>query len=187
MWLWAKRPLWRPQPHEVNQAWLFGPLFHQEVLHIIRCGGNLFLPSNSYLGQWKSYSWCMWPRVHIMNVSICSTNVLQVEGVYMDLIKFRVHHEANLWQAQIFLMGTSKCGWIENSRWFLMTLRYHLLRLKAQEGHLALTHKLDVFHLIMGLCSSWWCLLFPRYRWGEWDSCPFHQRDPNTYQLQVMF
>jgi len=23
-----------PQPHEVNQAHLFGPLFHQEVLHI---------------------------------------------------------------------------------------------------------------------------------------------------------
>jgi hypothetical protein len=35
-------------------------------------------------------------RVHIMDVSVCSTCISQVEGVYMDPIKVRVHHEANL-------------------------------------------------------------------------------------------
>jgi hypothetical protein len=42
MWLSAKRPLQRPQPHEVNQVQLFGPLFHQEALHTTKCGGNHF-------------------------------------------------------------------------------------------------------------------------------------------------
>jgi len=40
--IWAKRPPQRPQPHEVNQAWLFGPLFHREALHMAQYGGNHF-------------------------------------------------------------------------------------------------------------------------------------------------
>jgi hypothetical protein len=59
MWLWPIKPPRRPQPHEVNQAWLFGPLFHQEALHMAKCGGNRFLPSDSHLNQQRSYSWCM--------------------------------------------------------------------------------------------------------------------------------
>jgi hypothetical protein len=42
MWLWAERPPQRPQPHEVNQTQLFGPLFHQEASHMTRCGGNMY-------------------------------------------------------------------------------------------------------------------------------------------------
>jgi hypothetical protein len=53
----------------------------------------------------------------------------------MDPIKVRVHHEANLWQAQRNLMGTGECGWTDDARWFPMTPRYHLLGLEAQEGH----------------------------------------------------
>jgi hypothetical protein len=154
MWLWARKALQRPQPHEVNQAWLFGPLFHQEILHKIRCGGNHFWPLDLYLGQWRSYSRCMWPRVHIMDVGICSTHVSQVEGVYMDPIRVKVHRETNLWQAQKNLVGTSECGWADGPRWILMTPRYRLLKSKAQEGHLALAHKPSTFHSIMGLCSS---------------------------------
>jgi hypothetical protein len=33
---------------------LFGPFFHQAALHTTKCGGNHFLPSDSYLGQWRS-------------------------------------------------------------------------------------------------------------------------------------
>ncbi len=33
----------------------------------------------------------------------------------------------------------------------------------------------------MGLCSSWWCFLFLGCMWGEWDSCPFHRKDLDTY------
>jgi hypothetical protein len=29
--------------HEANQAPLFGPFFHQEVLHKAKCGGDNFL------------------------------------------------------------------------------------------------------------------------------------------------
>ncbi len=54
----------RPQPHEVNQVQLIGPLFHQEALHMTKCGGNHFLPLDSYLSQWKSCSWCMGPASH---------------------------------------------------------------------------------------------------------------------------
>jgi hypothetical protein len=50
---------------------------------------------------------------------------------------------------------------------------------------LAFAHKLDAFHLVMGLCSSWWIFLFPGCKWGEWDSCPFHNRDPNTYAASI--
>jgi len=117
----------------------------------------------------------------ITNLNICSTCISQVEGVYMDLIKVRVHHEANLWQAQRNLVGTGKCRWIDDPRWFPTTLRYHLLELKAQEGHLVLAHKPNTFYSFMGLCSSWWCFLFLGCKWSEWDSCPFHHRDLNTY------
>jgi len=30
MWSWIEGPPQKSQPHEGNQAWLFGPLFHQE-------------------------------------------------------------------------------------------------------------------------------------------------------------
>ncbi len=33
----------------------------------------------------------------------------------------------------------------------------------------------------MGLHSSWWCFLFLGCRWDEWDSCPFHHKDLDTY------
>jgi hypothetical protein len=153
MWLWIRRPPWRPQPHEVNQMWLFGPLFHQEALHTTKCGGNHFLPSDSYLGHWRSYSWSMWPRVHITDVNICSMCISQVEKVYMDPIKVRVHCETNLWQAQRNLVGMGKCGSTNDSRWFPMTPKYHLLGLETQEGIWCL-HKPGAFHSIMGLCSS---------------------------------
>ncbi len=123
----------------------------------------------------------MWPRVHITDVSICSMCISQVERVYMDPIRVRVHYEANLWQSQRNLVGMGECGWVDDPGWFPTIPRYLLLGPETQEKHLALAHKLNVFHLVMGLCSSWWCFLFPRCRWGEWDSCPFHHRDPNTY------
>jgi hypothetical protein len=60
-----------------------------------------------------------------------------------------VHHETNLWQAQGNLVGTSKCGWMNDLRWFPTIPRYHLFGLEAQEGHLACTQKLDIFHSII--------------------------------------
>jgi hypothetical protein len=158
MWLWAKGSLQRPQPHEVNQTRLFNPLFHQEVLHMAKCGGNHFLPSDSHLGQWRSYSRCMWPKVHIMDVDVCSTHVSQVEGVYMDSIKVKVHREINLWQMQRNLMGTSECGWTYDPGWFLMIPRYHLFRLEAQEGlwrlHKNLTFSIQSFMPILMMIFS---------------------------------
>jgi hypothetical protein len=97
MWLWVGGPPQRSQPHKINQVLLFGPLLHQKALSTSQCDGNHLLPSNSHLSQWRSCSWCMWPKVHITNVSMC---VPQVEGFYMDPIKVGVHHETNLWQAQ---------------------------------------------------------------------------------------
>jgi hypothetical protein len=32
MWLWPRKPPQKPQPHEVNQVRLFGPLLHLEAL-----------------------------------------------------------------------------------------------------------------------------------------------------------
>jgi hypothetical protein len=160
---------------------LFNPIFHQEVLHNAICGENHFLPLESHLGQWKSYSQCMWPRVHIMDVDVCSMHVSHIEIFYMDSIRVRVHYEANLWQTQRILMGMGECGWTNDPRWFLTTPRYHLFWLKAQEGHLAFTQKPGVFHSVMGLCSLWWCFLFIGCRWGEWESSPFHHKDPNIY------
>ncbi len=115
-----------------------------------------------------------------MDVNICSTCISQVEGIYMDPIRVRVHCETNLWQTQRNLVGIDEYGWADASGWFLTPLRYRVLGPKAQEGHLELAHKHDVFHLVMGFCSSW-CFLFSGCRWGEWDSCPFHHRDPNTH------
>jgi hypothetical protein len=60
-----------------------------------------------------------------------------------------VHHETNLWQAQGNLVDTSKCGWMNDLRWFPTIPRYHLLGLQAQEGHLVLTQKPNTFHLIL--------------------------------------
>jgi hypothetical protein len=50
---------------------------------------------------------------------------------------------------------------------------------------LVLAHKPGAFHSIMGLCSSWWCFLFLGCRWCEWDSCPFHLRDLDTYVASI--
>jgi len=175
MWLWVGRPLRKPQPHDVNQVRLFGPFFHQEALHM---SGNHFLSSNSHLGQWKSYSWCMQPRVHITNVDVCSS---QLEGVYLNPNKVWLHREANLWRTQRNLVGIGKCWSTNDSRWFPMTPRYLLLRLETQEGHLAFTQKPSAFHLVRGLCSSSWCFLFSGCKWGEWDLSPFHHRDLDTY------
>jgi len=181
MWLWVRRPLQKPQWHEVNQVRLFGPFFHQKALHMAICSGNHFLPLDSHLGQWKSYSQCMWPKVHITNVGICSMHVSQVEGVYMDPIKVKVHCEANLWQAQRNLVGMGECKSTNDLRWFPTTPRYLLLRPKTQEGHLVFAQKPSVFHPIMGLWSWWWCFLFPGCKWGEWDSSPCHYKDLDTY------
>jgi hypothetical protein len=104
----------------------------------------------------------------------------------MDPIKVRVHHETNIWQTQKNLVGTNKCECVDDLGWFPMTPRYRLLGLEApeaQEWHLAFAHKFNTFHLVMGLCLSWWCFLLPGCKWGEWDSCPFHHRDPGTYAI----
>ncbi len=37
------------------------------------------------------------------------------------------------------------------------------------------THKPDAFHWIMGLCSSWWCFLFPRCKWSGISPIPPRQ------------
>ncbi len=47
-----------------------------------------------------------------------ASHVSCVEGVYMDLIRLRVHHEANLLQVQRNLMGMSKWEWMVDPRWF---------------------------------------------------------------------
>jgi len=93
----------------------------------------------------------------------------------------KVHCETNLWQAQGNLVGTCECGWMDYLGWLLNTPKYRLFRPKAQEGHLVLAQKPNIFNSIMVLCSSSWCFLFPRYKWTEWDSSPIHHRDPNVY------
>ncbi len=98
--------------HWVNQPWLFGPFFHQEFLCTTKCDGNWFLPLDSHSNQWRSCSQYMWPKVHIMDVSVCSTCISQI-GVHMDLIRVRVHHETNLWQIQGNLMGTNVNEWMK--------------------------------------------------------------------------
>jgi hypothetical protein len=142
-----------------------------------------FLTIGLIIGPMEIMFMVQWPKVHITNVGICSTCISQVEGVYMDPIRVRVHRETNLWQKKRNVVGMSECGWVDDLGWFPMTLRYCLLGPKAQEGHLALAHKRGAFHSVMGLCSSWWCFLFPKCMgmWSEWDSCPFHHRDPDTY------
>jgi hypothetical protein len=93
----------------------------------------------------------MWPRVHIIAFSICSTCVSKVEGVYMDLIKVRVHREANLWQTQRNLVGTCEYGWVGDLEWFPMTTRYCLFDQK---------HKRGTWHLHTNLAlsiESWVC------------------------------
>jgi hypothetical protein len=72
-------------------------------------------------------------------------------------------------------------GWPKMISYDFKISPFGLEALEAQEWHLAFAHKFDTFHLVMGLCSSWWCFLLPRCKWGEWDSCPFHHRDPDTY------
>jgi len=81
-----------------------------------------------------------------------------------------------IWWAQV-----NAGEWMMWDDFLPMTPRYHLLGLEAQEGHLALAQKPGTFHLVMGLCSFWWCLLFLRCMWSEWDSSPFQHRDPDTY------
>jgi hypothetical protein len=102
-----------PKDHPwVNQEWLFGLFFHQELLCTTKCDGNWFLPLNSHSNQWRSYSRCMWTKVHIMDVSVCSTYMSQVERVYMDPIRVKVHHEINLWQTQGNLVGKIASEWM---------------------------------------------------------------------------
>jgi hypothetical protein len=110
---------------------------YQKVLHMAQCGGNHLLPLDPHSSQWRSFSWCMWPEVHITNV-IHSTCVWQVERFYMNPIRVGVHHEANLWQTQRNLVGKGKCEWANDLRWFLKIPKYLLLGLEAQKGHLAL-------------------------------------------------
>ncbi len=160
---------------------MFGPFFHQKALNMAICGGNHLLPSNSHLGQWTSYSQCMWPRVHITDVGVCSMHVSQVEGVYMDPIRVEVHCEANLWQTQRNLVGTGKCKSTNDPGWFPTTPRYLLLKLETQKKGSVFAQKPNIFHPFMGLWSSWWCLLFLGCRWNEWDSRPFHHKDLDTY------
>jgi len=94
--------------HWVNQIWFFGPFFHQKFLCMTKCDGNWYLPSDSHSNKWRSCSQCMSPKVHIMDVSVCSTCISQVEGVYMDPIRV----EANLWQTQGNLVGTNVSEWM---------------------------------------------------------------------------
>jgi hypothetical protein len=60
--------------------------------------------------------------------------------------------------------GGHKLMW-ENG-WLGMTrddfLRHNLLKSKTQERQLVLAQELNTFYLVMGLCSSWCCILFPR-------------------------
>jgi hypothetical protein len=75
--------------------------------------------------------------------------------VYMDPIRVRVHHEANLWQTQRNLVGIGECEWVDDPRWLPLIPSYCLLGPKAQERQLVFAHKPNTFHSIMGLCSSW--------------------------------
>jgi hypothetical protein len=34
MWVWAKKPLWKTQPHKVHKMWLFRPFFNQAIIHM---------------------------------------------------------------------------------------------------------------------------------------------------------
>jgi len=180
MWLWAGIPQRRPQPHEVNQVRLFGPLFHQEALHTAKCGGNHFLPSESYLGQWRSYSRCMWPKVHIMDVNICSMCISQVEGVYMDPIKVKVHYETNLWQAQTNLVGIGECV----SKWPEM-ISYDSKILPtwtgSTRGALGTCRQTRCFPFNHGFVLNLMMFLISKMQVRQMDSCPFHHRDPDTY------
>jgi hypothetical protein len=156
---------------------------HQKTLHMARCDGNHSLPLDPHSSQWKSCSRCMWLGIHIMDVDVCSMHVSQVEGIYMDPIKVRVHCKENLWQAHKNLVGMAKCGWMDDSKWFLTISRYCLLGSEAQKGHLTLAQKPGTFHSVMGLCSSWWYFLFLGCKWSEWDSCPYHHKDLETYRI----
>jgi hypothetical protein len=150
MWLWARRPLRRPQPHEVNQMQLFGPLFHQKVLHMARCAGNHFLPLDSHLGQWRSYSQCMWPKVHITNVSAPHMFHKLKEFIWTQLRLGYIVKQIYDKHKEIWWEWANAC----DLRWFPMIPRYYLLGPEAQEGHLALAQKPGTFHSVMGLCSS---------------------------------
>jgi len=79
-----------------------------------------------------------WLVVHITNVSICFTHVLQIERFYMDPIRVRVHRETNLWQAQGNLVGKGECRWVDDMIWLAKIPIYGLLELEAEKGHLVL-------------------------------------------------
>jgi hypothetical protein len=74
-----------------------------------------------------------------------------------------------------------KCGWMDDPRWNPTTPRYCLLGPKSQKGHLALAQKPGTFHLVMGCAHPNDVFLFLGCKWGEWDSNPFHNRDPDIY------
>jgi hypothetical protein len=109
--------------------------------------------------------------LHMLHACLTSWNF------YMDPIRVKVHRETSLWQAQRNLVGMNECGWMDDLWWFHMIPRCFLLGLEGQHGHLVIAQKPNTFHLVMGLCSSWWCILFLGCRWSEWDSSPFHHKD----------
>jgi hypothetical protein len=182
MWLWVRGPPWRPQPHEVNQTQLFGQLFHQEVLHMAQCGGNHLLPSDPHLSQWRSFSWCIWLKVHITNVNICSTHVPQVERFYMDPIRLGVHHESNVWQTQGNLVGNlvgkGECKWIHDLGWLFKTQKYLLKNIRRALGAYIKTRHFLFSH---GFVLILMIFLFAGCKWNEWDSSPIHHKDLDTY------
>ncbi len=84
----------------------------------VKCSENHFLPSDSYLANGDpTHGACDLGSTSQMLAYAPHTRVPQV-GVYMDLIRLRVHHEANLLQAQRNLMGTNKCEWRVDPGWF---------------------------------------------------------------------
>jgi len=78
-------------------------------------------------------------------------------------------------------VGTNKCEWVDDLGWFRMTPRYQPFGLESQEGHLAFCTQTWRFPFNHGFVLILMIFLFPRCRWGEWDSCPFHHKDLDTY------
>jgi hypothetical protein len=58
------------------------------------------------LNQWRYGPQGMRPKFYCMNVFVCSSYVINFEGLYMDPIEVRVHDETNQ-QTQGKLVGMS--------------------------------------------------------------------------------
>jgi hypothetical protein len=78
-------------------------------------------------------------------------------------------------------VGTNKCEWVDDLGWFRMNPRYQPFGLESQKGHLAFCTQTWRFPFNHGFVLILMIFLFPRCRWGEWDSCPFHHKDLDTY------